>query len=208
MKCSRPRRHGKLFSPILFFSLLVPLGCFAQDEEEPPRFEPFVQGGGSFYASRSRTFTSPQFLRFTTSFSKSGRLFTGLRFYLSRRDALEASYSYSPNGMRLTTADSSSSVTTVVPMKVHHLAFNYIRYFSRRGRTQPFVTGGLGLAAFLEESGGPVEVAGNFGGGFDVRLNSRMSLRTEWRDFFSRADPTDRIYHNFVPSVGLVFRLR
>jgi len=189
-----------------FLIVLVLLAtAVLRGQDNPPTVELFAQGGGSFHSSASRI-TSGSF-RATSSFSKTGRFFTGFRYHLAPRNALEASYSYSPSDLRFTISDPSSSITFDNQRWVHDVAFNYVRYFSL-GQRQYFLTGGLGFTEFASPFGGRIKFAGNFGGGLDLRMNRRLTLRTEFRDFLTgHPSFAGRTLHNFVPSVGLVFRL-
>lgn len=194
----------------------------ARAQGQRTRFELFAQVGVSTFssASKSGVLTLPPIpgfppsLPFTreTSFSTTGRLFTGFRYYLNRRNAVEASYSYSPNDFRGRVRFPTSIVFTVVNIRVHNVAFNYVRYLSEHGRVRTFATGGLGFAVFAKNFDRPVKFTGNFGGGADIRLHRRLTFRAELRDFLHErltfGDPTapGGVTHNLVPSVGIVLK--
>ncbi|MFQ5664313.1 MAG: outer membrane beta-barrel protein [Terriglobia bacterium] len=212
--------HSKLLTGSFIACLLLFLpASSASAQEDSFRFEVFAQGGASFFSSASETRTLslrppvPAAVTFRTkrSFGTTGRLFTGFRYYLTQKNALEASYSYSPNRLQVSASSSLFPVPFFfsAPMRVHQGAFNYVRYFSRRGRIQPFATGGLGFVVFASVFDIDTKFAGNFGGGVDIRLHRRFYLRAEFRDFVSkrpRFSGRGRVTHNLAPSVGLVFK--
>ena len=88
------------------------------------------------------------------------------------------------------------------------------------GRTAVYVVAGLGivttneridiekpnLAATATGNGYRVGVAGNFGGGVDVRLIRRLSIRFEIRDFLTKRNSTLFRRHNITPLVGIAWR--
>jgi len=198
----------------------------AQDRLE--RFELFAQGGVSAFTRAARLFTyawpdSPDFFRYfrfreENSFGASGRLFTGLRYYLTRNNALEASYSYSPNRFRLTITVTSYPPDPLFPlqteffswpMAVHNVAFDYVRYLPAHHRLHPFVTVGLGFAVFEVDYYGQARFAANLGAGMDIPLRPRIYLRGEFRHFLTQRPGFTgftTITHNFVPSLGLAIK--
>jgi opacity protein-like surface antigen len=154
----------------------------------------------------------------TSSFSKTGRLFTGGRFRFTRHDALEASYSYSPNHFSV---QQGTQALGSAYNRVNLVSFNYMRYLWVGTALKPFVTAGLGTNRFS----GPVsasavvsglvgadngwQLAWNYGGGADIVLQRHLALRLELRDYVT-AQPSfiTGTSHNVVPSVGIVFRFR
>ena len=157
--------------------------------------------------------------RVENSFGPSGRLFTGLRYYLTRNNALEASYSYSPNRFRLTFTVASyfppdplfppETWFDSTPMAVHNVAFNYVRYLPAHHRLHPFVTAGLGFARFRTYYERQTRFAANWGAGVDIPLRARICLRGEFRHFLTRRPGFmgfRTITHNFVPSVGFAMK--
>jgi opacity protein-like surface antigen len=154
----------------------------------------------------------------TSSFSKTARLFTGARLRITRHDAVEASYSYSPN--QLSFEEGTQPVGSGYT-RVDLISFNYVRYLWIRTRVQPFATAGLGTNRF---SGGPFAVpasavgvgtdngwqfAWNYGGGADIALQRHFALRLELRDYVTgQPSLIAGTSHNVVPSVGIVFRLK
>jgi opacity protein-like surface antigen len=166
----------------------------------------------------------------TSSFSKTARLFTGARLRFTRHDALEASYSYSPNHF---TVQQSGLPAASAYNRVDLISFNYVRYLWVKSRVQPFVTAGLGINRFSGPSGAvPVAVttlsgyvnadngwqfAWNFGGGADLVLQRHFALRLELRDYITGQPKPNSISgitglagtsHNIVPSAGIVIRFK
>lgn len=190
----------------------------ARAQDDTHKLELFVQGGPSFYTSGSEALVVafPLFPSITrqNSLGTTARLFTGARFYLNSKEALEASYSYSPNRLQNTFEVGppfSLVVFDSISMRVHQGQFNYVRYlpWGRRGRLEPFVTGGPGFVVYTIGSNNDTKFAGNFGGGVDVRLRPRWRLRAEFRDVLAerpRAALVPGTTHNLVPSVGVAFK--
>ena len=162
----------------------------------------------------------------SSSLSKTARLFTGARFRFTRHDALEASYSYSPNHYSLQEA---GQPTLSGYNRVDLISFNYVRYLWAKTRVQPFVTGGVGVNRFSGPSDASAVVSGyinadnawqfawNYGGGADLVLRRHFALRLEIRDYITgqpKSISTSGIAgmggtsHNIVPSAGLVFRFK
>ncbi len=205
--------------------LLVLLGCtWIVAQGVPPRLEFFAEGGGSFLNNGTgqppiacipeiECPTTP-----TSSFSKTGRLFTGARLRFTRHDAVEASYSFSPNHFSLQyRGESLGSAYN----RVNLISFNYVRYLWVRSPVQPFATIGLGtnrfsgssststLAAHLVSPDNGYQFAWNYGGGADVVLQRHLALRLELRDYVTRQPSfITGMSHNLVPSAGIVFRFK
>jgi hypothetical protein len=160
-----------------------------------------------------------------SSFSKTGRLFAGARLRFTRHDALEASYSYSPNHYSLQEAGQAALSGY---NRVDLISFNYVRYFWAKTRLQPFVTGGLGVNRFSGPSNASAVVSGyftadngwqfawNYGGGADLVFLRYLALRLELRDYVTGQPAAIQAYgntitgtsHNIVPSAGIVFRFK
>jgi opacity protein-like surface antigen len=162
----------------------------------------------------------------TSSFSRTARATTGARLRFTRHDALEASYSYSPNHFSLQPAGQPALSAY---NRVDLISFNYVRYLWAKTRVQPFVTGGLGVNRFSGPSNASAVLSGlvnadngwqfawNYGGGADLVLQRHFALRLELRDYVTgQPKPTSTsgitgltgTSYNIVPSVGLVFRFR
>ncbi|MGH9788784.1 MAG: outer membrane beta-barrel protein [Candidatus Acidiferrales bacterium] len=212
-------------------AVAVSFGQAAQAQEESSRIELFAQGGGSFHsrATRSNVFIlpSPPFppdnlVRLDTrhSHGTSGRLFVGMRFYPTPRNGVEASYALSLSRLQ------STITATLIPsppgfpelrafgsepMTTHTVSFNYVRVLPGGKRFSPFVTGGLGLVRYVvsfptDESN---RLAGNFGGGVDIRLNRRVAVRAEVRDYITeRPDFSGftTMMHIVAPTAGVVLK--
>jgi opacity protein-like surface antigen len=161
-----------------------------------------------------------------SSFSETGRLFAGARYRFTRHDALEASYSYSPNHYSLQEA---GQPTLSGYNRVDLISFDYIRYLWTKTRVQPFVTGGVGANRFSGPSNASAVVSGHFnadkgwqfawnlGCGADLVLQRHLALRLEVRDYITGQPTPNSISgitglaatsYNVVPSVGLVFRFK
>ena len=156
-------RSVRIIPPLISLLLLVfPWAC-AQDP--PARLEVFLEGGGSFLTGGSGsyqlTFPCPppgcSPVAVTSSFSKAARLFTGARLRFTRHDALEASYSYSPNHFSL---QGAGLAALSVYNRVDLISFNYVRYLWAKTSFQPFVTGGVGANRFS----GPSSASAGFYG--------------------------------------------
>jgi hypothetical protein len=136
---------------------------------------------------------------------EAGRFFTGARLRLTRHDAIEASYSYSPNIFN----EAYPLLYFNVRLSSHSI--NYVRYLSTNPHLQPFVTGGVGYEHFLGYRGvmpsSTSQFAWNYGAGIDVVLQRYFALRFDFREY-STSIPIyhTSTLHNFVPSIGIVFR--
>jgi hypothetical protein len=218
---------------VLLTMFLCP-AAFAQNR--PPHFELIAEGGASILNSGSATILptcliacSPTYCppcasgTATSSFTKAGRLFTGARFRFTRHDAVEASYSFSPNRFSL---QQGTATKTSVYNRVDLVSINYVHYLWTKIPVQPFATAGLGLNRF---SGGQAtmcvtmypspciqtnndngfQFAWNFGGGTDIVLQRHFALRLELRDYLT-GQPSfiNGTSHNIVPSAGIVFRFK
>jgi len=154
----------------------------------------------------------------TSSFSKTARLFTGARFRFTRHDALEASYSWSPNHFSVQQAGQAALSGY---NHVNLISFDYVRYLWTKTPVQPFVTSGLGVNRFSGPLNASAVLAGllnanngwqfawNFGGGADVVLQRHLAVRLELRDYVT-GQPSNIIgtSHNIVPSAGIVYRFK
>jgi len=229
MSCCRRQRYPAFRASrslvLSFLTAALAVGPAAA-KDRLQRFELFAQGGVSAFTRVGRLHIfippgSPDFVhyyRVENSFGASGRLFTGLRYYLTGNNALEASYSYSPNRFRLTFTVTSSLPDPLfppqtwfdsTPMAVHNVAFNYVRYLPAHHRLHPFVTVGLGFAMFETHYEGQTRFAANWGAGVDIPLRQRICLRGEFRHFLTERPGFEgftTITHNFAPSVGLAFK--
>jgi len=207
---------------------------WAGAQDAPPRLEVFAEVGGSFLNNGSGQIsvgapicTGPvcpaivppeQPVTVTSSFSKTARLFTGARLRITRHDALEANYSYSPN--RLAFQEGMQTFGAAYN-RVDLISFNYVRYLWIKTRVQPFATAGVGTNRFsggpstvpaLEVSVGPDngwQFAWNYGGGADIVLQRHLALRLELRDYVTgQPNFITGTSHNIVPSAGIVFRFK
>ena len=209
--------QGRVICALFFLGVVCP----ASAQEPESRFELFGQFGGSFLTSKSGTGVTPVFDPSTgslsleptsqkSSFVKTGRLFTGLRYYFTAQDAVEVSYSYSPSDLR--ERQDLINQTFGSNIRASFVSLNYVRYLMRHDRWQLFVTGGLGFV-HLDGFASPDndKFTTNFGGGMDIVLNRVLTFRFEYRDFLMDrptilfASPGG-VVHNHVPSAGVVFK--
>jgi opacity protein-like surface antigen len=216
----------RIIAPWILFLFFTCSWAGAQNP--PPRLELFAQGGGSFLNNGAgRTLVAvqcPPMICFpaptsvASSFSKTGRIVAGARLRITRHDALEASFSYSPNHFSL---QGETQALGSAFSRVDLISFNYVRYLWIRTRVQPFATVGLGTNYFGGPSTASAVVSGlvsanngyqfawNYGGGADLVLQRHLALRLELRDYVT-GQPSfiTGTSHNFVPSAGIVFRLK
>jgi len=191
-------------------SLWVLLLCFtcawACAQDSPPRVEVFAEGGSSSLSNGAVGGYCNALggcIQYG-SFSNGGRLFTGARFRFTPHDAIEASYSYSPNPIP----------NPVYSDRFDLFSFNYVRYLAIRPGVQPFVTAGVGANRFsglpnLVIPPGNFHFAGNFGGGTDLIVQRHVALRLELRDYVGgQPSYLPGTSHTIVPSAGIVFRFK
>ena len=211
-----------------WFSLLIFTCSWVLAQDAPPRLEVFAEGGGSFLnngtgemlvgVSCSTVICFPEPTLVASSFSKTGRLFTGGRFRFTRHDGFEASYSYSPNHFSV---QQGTQALGSAYNRVNLISFNYVRYLWTRTRVQPFATVGLGTNRFSGPSSATLVVSGlvkadngyqfawNYGGGADIVLQRHLALRLELRDYVTgQPSVVTGTSHNVVPSAGIVFRFK
>ena len=185
--------------------LLLSFTCtIAWGQGAPLSVEVFAEGGGSFIANTKLPVACPQICGpsgcvtcYPLSFSNAGRLFTGVRFRTGH-DAVEGSYSYSPNQV-------------AGYNRLNLISFNYVRYLWMRSKVQPFATIGLGANRFSGPSNtsSGFDFVWNYGGGADIVLQRHLALRLELRDYVG-GQPRffNGTSHNIVPSAGIVFRFK
>jgi opacity protein-like surface antigen len=139
---------------------------------------------------------------------EAGRFFGGMRLRLTRHDAVEASYSWSPHVF-----DEAYPLQYENARLSSH-SINYVRYLSTDPHVQPFVTGGVGWQSFRGSAGldkllttNDSQLAWNFGAGIDVIPQRNIALRFEFRDYTTGMPHYNTgSLHNIVPSLGIVFR--
>lgn len=200
--------------------LVVGLGAGERAGTAFPRFEFFVEGGTSSLTGgnsnpQNFTFTMPNgekrnlTLIQKSSYTTAGRLFFGARVRITEKNAMEISWSYSPNRYALGgTVDLAGA--TVVPVQVtqwyNSFPVNYVRYLPSWERLHPFVTGGIGVVRFAGITQDIDRFSGNFGAGADVTMNRWSAARFEMRDFIVRQpEPIKGVSHNLAPTAGVVF---
>jgi len=185
--------------------LLLPFTCtIACGQGNPLNVDIFAESGGSFIRNTTPYVYCPAVCTpsgcppcLSPSFSNAGRLFTGARLRTGH-DAIEASYSYSPN--------QASGYN-----RLNLFSFNYVRYLWLRSKVQPFATIGLGANRFSGPSNtsSGFDFVWNYGGGADIVLQRHLALRLEIRDYVGgQPSSFNGTSHNLVPSAGIVFRFR
>ncbi|MFZ0213325.1 MAG: hypothetical protein WAL55_11490, partial [Candidatus Acidiferrales bacterium] len=116
------------------------------------------------------------------SFLTTGRLFTGLRFWLRPDQAIEASFSYAPTDLAEhdVCLPPCGETKEIRPLRAFFLAGNYVHELPSVWRARPFLTAGLGVAGFYQ----PIFMSfpngrfvANFGGGFDFRISPHWTVR-------------------------------
>jgi opacity protein-like surface antigen len=223
-------RLARILAPAITFFCVLAASTYAK--ERPPRFELFAEGGGSFLTSGNGIIPCPAvgtctFTDFvagsaaSSSFSTTGRLTAGGRFRFTPRNALEASYSFSPNQFSV-----QQGTVTSGPLynRAGLVSFNYVHYLWAKTPVQPFTTAGLGLnhfsgpgiasaavvpGAYPFNTDNRYQFAWNFGGGTDIVFQRHFAVRLELRDYVT-GQPSfiTGTSHNIVPSAGIVFRLK
>ena len=173
--------------------VLLPF-CFAGAgiAQNTPRFELFVEGGGSLLnagpAKGNVIFPCPtcalsQAVPISGSDSAAGRLFTGTRFRFTPHGAVEASYSFSTNHFDYRAGNTDASAIGYTRLDV--ISFNYVRYLSVRSRFQPFVTAGIGTNRFRGGPGYPwrypFDVGSAPGGGVLYTVNFANPGNNGWQ---------------------------
>jgi len=222
--------------PSLILSLLS-FFPWAFAQSPVPSLEVFLEGGASFLTGSSGHIDITEVcpaaacpiggpcscpsLALTNSFSTAARLIVGGRYRFTPRNALEASYSYSPN--RFTIQPQGQAALSAYN-RVDLISFNYVRYFfPPQSRVQPFATAGVGVNRFSGPSNAPAVLDGytsadngwdfawNFGFGGDLVLARYAVFRFELKDYVTGLPPVRNITgtcQGVVPSVGLVFRFK
>lgn len=182
--------------------LLISFSCSTAWSQGPPlSVEAFAEGGASLIRNTTLSVACPQVCTPSGcppcpgpfSFSNAaGRLFAGARFHMAH-DAIEASYSYSPNQV-------------AGYNRLNLFSFNYIRYLSLRSKLQPFATIGLGANRFSGPftSSNSFRFLWNYGGGADIVLQRHLALRLE-SETTSVANPTTSLVpvKTLSPAQGL-----
>lgn len=191
------------------------------------RHEFFGEAGGSFYSGHrgpAMALVGPlnnlQFVPIIaqSEFSKSFRLAGGYRYWLAEKEAVEFTFSFSANRIRVRETSAGPQIQFPLSWQtdMRNIAANYVRKLPNLKRLELFVTAGVGIGIFLEPSeGAEVKFVVNYGAGVDVRVSPRWLFRVEVRDYFS-AQPSggsrwseqlpQGVTHGIVPTAGFVFR--
>ena len=140
---------------------------------------------------------------------EAGRFFGGVGLRLTRHDAIEGSYSYSPDVFN------EAYPLVYFNGRLTSHSVNYVRYLAADPHVQPFATAGVGYESFQgigqTSSGarvtGDTEFAWNYGAGIEIIPFRFFAVRFEVRDY-AVGIPVfhSSSLHNVVPSLGIVFR--
>ena len=219
--------EGRVKSAIVLLLLTVFSGGVAaaqgSEDQDARRWEAYIRGGGSFIASEVGTgiiividpMTGEPTVQPTpvkSAFAQTGRLAFGMRYRFTEMSSAEVGYEYSPNSF--TEEQLETGFVLDSDIRMHFFYINYVRYFSRAARAQPYFTGGAGGVVFQRFAGfRNSKLALNFGGGVDIELSPLAALRLEYRVFrferpavlFGSLTSNGHVL-NHAPSVGLAFR--
>lgn len=202
----------KLIAPAVSLILVyVPTIPWTYAQNVPQGFDVFAEFGPSCLSGPVHSGASGE------AKCEAGRFFTGARLRLTKHDAVEGSYSYSPNVFSYTPFIFGEAYSLSYQNKrLSSHSFNYVRYLATNPHVQPFVTGGVGSehfqgrgvyasSAFMTYS--VSQFAWNYGAGIDLIPRRYFALRLECRDYITTFPFYRTItLHNIVPSVGIVFR--
>lgn len=190
-------------------------------------YDLFAEGGGSLYQGEMNTATSSTILTSTgiTTFTfvasqtveDSGRLFVGGDFWLTRHDAIQASYSYAPADLPSTvtiviyppgSSQPSTNVTSSTgSLGGHFLSFDYLRSFTLSRNWSLLLAAGVGAVWWHSRSFTPRHFSANLGVGLSYRLTRHWAVRAEYRDYMEEFPPSGgAMLHDHAPTVGLVYR--
>jgi opacity protein-like surface antigen len=144
-----------------------------------------------------------------SSFSNAGRVMAGFRVWFSYNNAIELSWSQSPNGYRLRPATQPQPLmgTPVgLTQSLHNIPANYVRGLPGTRLLRPFVTAGLGFARYAGVFQDIDRFTWNVGGGADIPLRKPVSLRVEFRDFVIGQPQLGGVVHDLAPTLGFAYR--
>jgi hypothetical protein len=143
-------------------------------------------------------------------FSSSEWFLTGVRYRLSTRDSIEASYSIvDHNYFAVQTAQGGPPTLLWTQWPI--VSLSYARYLGSIGRWRPFLVGGAGVAwtSSLIAGQDRPNLVFDFGFGADLPLGNGLALRLEARDNVARLhSPFRGFSHDLAPTAGLVFSSR
>jgi Outer membrane protein beta-barrel domain len=186
---------------ILCISVALALCVSSWGQERP--YEVTVQGSGFF----SNDTKAPGLANKPTS---SGGALFGFRLNATKWFALEVDYDYFRNSQKYFGAAAMTSVAT----NVHGVSGSVVFKIPTTWFLRPYALVGGAMMIFGPRSSLNDQMRGAFvyGGGFDVPLMKRVSLRTQYRglvysvpDFDINALRVDKLTHTAVPSLGFVF---
>jgi len=152
--------------------------------------------------------------------SSAGGLLADYRFQFNRWNAAEANYSYTRFNQIYSYSGQSS--TTSAQANIHEVSLAYVFTFGRpaNARIRPFAEAGVGGLLFAPVTSASVAGASTqgrfapmYGGGVDVKVTGRLSLRAGYRgvlyqapDFSIATQVTNQWTHLAEPYLGISFR--
>ena len=182
---------------LIWFALAICIGLTDANAQKLSDLRLSVFGGASFLAA-NRTFTVGDDL-FNTKYEAGPRLGFRAAGSLTERVALEGSYSFGRNNLRVTNVR-TIPVMRLFETKTHQFSGNAVYYPSGIAESwKPFVTAGIGITRFsptqeaaafagLRFLDDPASIQPsnkfgvNFGGGTEYQINSSFGLRADFRD--------------------------
>jgi hypothetical protein len=203
----RSRRIAALVGILLFLGTGT-----ATAQDRLSKVEWFIEGGGSFLRLGNQPnevalfgSSSPDYLVLSNRFSSGVLFFTGLRYHLTARDALEASYNTSVwSNFQIQPITPGASTASSGSYR-QEFSFNYVRSFSKHGFAQPFLTAGLGAtkSCCLATAWWTWNPSINFGVGTDFPINRQLAFRIEVRDHVGfLSGPLRGASHDITPTAG------
>jgi hypothetical protein len=201
--------------------LLVALATAqAGAQDKLSNLEWFVEYGGSFLslghqggtfqvqyptASYEGAIVAP------SHFSRSDEFLSGVRYRLSARDSLEASYSVAVRNLFALQPAQGGVGPRLRWERWPVLSLSYARYLGSIAGWKPFLVGGAGVAwtSSLITGQDRPNASFDFGLGADLPVAKGLALRLEARDYIDRLpSPFRGFSHDLAPTAGLVFSSR
>ncbi len=218
------RLQGGTIAPAVACVLL--LGAFAPAcalaQGGAPHFEWFYEEGASVLSlgRQGGVYQIPAFQIYapfrgtivsSNHFSYTGAFLTGVRYYLTPRDAIEASASESIENTFPIQRVGPGEGTTSTFERVPNLSLSYVRYAGSIGGWRPFLVGGVGAVWTSSLISGLDSLDGSFDFGFgaDHPIANGLALRVEARDYLDRLPSPFHGYSNDIsPTAGIVISSR
>ncbi len=186
----------------LLFGLLVVPNAFGQNQESKARVTVF---GSYSLLNGDRDFTLPDTPPepFRSEFVDGGKFGFRVTGDLNDYLAVEGSYSYGRNNLRITELDETPPEERGFGTTLNQFGGNVLFFFSpRENSVRPFVTAGVGVTRFSPTDAAKAraldtdeeflddptiidsssEFSFNFGGGVEAKVSSRVGVRFDVRD--------------------------